>query len=517
MKKIASIISLCLLIFVSSNASSQESSDAGKSIHLIFSVLGWQPQDTIEIRYPERVSTAQMQADMAALAQIHSWKYFENTLEISQEDDKQVAWQHGMLSEKRHLAAEFTLNLQAVREQFPNTENIVIEIVGKNGIVYEDTFTPSADANGDFELDYQKWRNHFVFHKSWGGISYYRNRYTFHLAQISETINLPILTVTASFSHKWFLRIIPLLVFLMLVPGATLYLFLRRGMSRNERGKIKGTPIQTVILILEFHIGMGVPLHLGGAEVCSALMQNAILGFIFGVASIGVASFLIFMRILHQYEKTARGTTWSFRENLLTNLRMIVLGAPALLLPFCFLGTQKVFPHLSFFAFGILLLVQYAILTVLFACIVPFALGWVWKGKPLEDDTIRQRLQELAQKAGIDYRDIVLLQTKNSKLANAWVAGIFPKWRSIFITDYLLEHLKHEELETIFAHELGHLKHRHLLKQVAWIVLGFGGQLLLARLSLFLLSFLTGIPRGYIGFHLCLSISVCSCFWCSLA
>ena len=165
-----------------------------------------------------------------------------------------------------------------------------------------------------------------------------------------------------------------------------------------------------------------------------------------------------------------------------------------LLLPFCYFGTQKAFPHLSFVPFVASILFQYALLTSLFGCVIPFVMGWIWKGRPLEDNTLRQRLQQLAERAKIDYRDIVLLKTKSSKLANAWVAGIYPKWRSVFVTDYLLEHLNHNEIETIFAHELGHLKHRHLLKQVAWIVLGFGGQLMLIRLSLFLLSFLTGVP-----------------------
>lgn len=125
---------------------------------------------------------------------------------------------------------------------------------------------------------------------------------------------------------------------------------------------------------------------------------------------------------------------------------------------------------------------------------MPLVLGWIWKGTPLEDEKLRLRLQQLADKTGIDYRNIVLLETKSSKLANAWVAGITTKWRSVFLTDYLLEHLTYDEIETIFAHELGHIKHRHLLKQVAWIVLGFGGQLILAHLNLLLFSFLTGIP-----------------------
>ena len=137
---------------------------------------------------------------------------------------------------------------------------------------------------------------------------------------------------------------------------------------------------------------------------------------------------------------------------------------------------------------------------------MPLVLGWIWKGTPLEDEKLCHRLQQLADKAGIDCRNIVLLKTKSSKLANAWVAGILAKWRSVFLTDYLLEHLSSDEIEAIFAHELGHIKHRHLLKQVAWIVLGFGGHLLLARLNLFLFSFLTGIPSWlywllFVGVH----------------
>ncbi len=241
-------------------------------------------------------------------------------------------------------------------------------------------------------------------------------------------------------------------------------------------------------------IVIGAGIYLGYLDLCASVTRNTIFGYLLSVVPVAITSFLIFLQVFHRYEKSSRGTTWNFRENLLTNLRMIILGSPLLLLPFCYFGTQKVFPELPFLIFLVFLLCQYTLLTSLFGCVTPFAMSWIWKGKPLADDTLRQRLQQLAEKAGINYRDIVLLQTKSSKLANAWVAGILSKWRSVFVTDHLLEHLSSNEIETIFAHELGHLKHKHLLKQVAWIVLGFGGQLALIRLSLFLFSFFTGIP-----------------------
>jgi len=316
------------------------------------------------------------------------------------------------------------------------------------------------------------------------------------LDTVSFPVNtaLPTLSASTSFSKPWLLKVIPCLVFMIFLPSATLYMFLQRGISYNERGKIKLGPLQVFILNAEAYIGMGAVVYLGCTDVCAALIRSTFLGFLLSVVPFVLALWLILLSILHRYERIVRSTTWSFRENLFTNLRMIALGAPALLLPFCYLGAQKIFPELQFFLFLLLLLSQYSLLTLLFASVTPFIMSWIWKGKPLKDQTLCQRFQGLTQKAEVPYRNIVLLQTNSSKLAIAWVAGILPKWRSVFVTDYLLEHLCPDEIEAVLAHELGHLKHRHLLKQVAWIVLGFGGQLALIRLSLFLFGFLTGIP-----------------------
>ena len=500
LNKMISILFIGFFLFLSRNSMSQETSDTRASIHLTFRVLGWQPHEAIGIKYRAKVSKEQIQADLAALAQAHGWTYSEKSFEITYEKGDKVAWQRGKLSEKDRLDTHFTLNFEVLREQFSSAEHIIIDVVGNRGFAYQDTFTSSGVANDKSNPDNQKWRSQFPYEKKWtgpislGGLSNYRMRYTLHSEQLSETVKLPTLNANSSFSKGWFLKEFPLLIFTILLPGITAHLFLRRGGLLNERGKVKFKPLQFIVINFEFYLTIGAPIHFGCVHILAAATESTLFGILLSIGPVTLVCFLILLLILHHYQKASHGTTWSFRENFLTNLRMMVLGAPALLLPICFLATQKIFPNLSSLFFLLFLLAQYAILIALFACVVPLVLGWIWKGTPLEDEKLCLRLQQLAAKAGIDYRNIVLLKTKNSKLANAWVAGITTKWRSVFLTDYLLEHLTHDEIETIFAHELGHIKHRHLLKQVAWIVLGFGGQLILAHLSLFLFSFLTGVP-----------------------
>ena len=482
-------LSVCFFIFAISTAISQDTFSVEKSVHLTFRVLGWQPKEALGIKYSERVPTTQAQADIAALAEVHGWIYAENDFQVSYEKGDRVFWQLGKLSEKEKFDTDFTLNFQALREQFSDADRIVIDILNSNGFTYHATFTPNTE----------NWQNQLPFHKDWTDLSKYRLRYVLEPKHFADHIRLPLLKANAAFSVSWFFLTLPILVFFILLPAVTAYLFLRRGIARNKGGKITFKPIQMGIICAELHIATGAAVYLGYVALCAILTQSTLFGFLLSAPPIGITSLLIYARVLHRYEKSARHTTWSFQENLLTELRMIVLATPLLLLPFCYFGTLKAFPGLPFLSFLALLLAQYTLLTSLFACVIPFVMRWVWKGNPLSDTRLRNRLQHLAERTGLAYQNIVLLQTKRAKLANAWVAGILPKWRTIFLTDYLLEHLSTDEIQNIFAHELGHVKHRHLFKQIAWIVLGFGGQLALIQLSLFLVRFLPESPPWISG------------------
>jgi len=91
----------------------------------------------------------------------------------------------------------------------------------------------------------------------------------------------------------------------------------------------------------------------------------------------------------------------------------------------------------------------------------------------LPDSPIRRRLENLCRRAKIRYRDILVWKTSNS-LGNAMVMGLFPRVRYILMSDLLLERMTDDQIEAVFAHEMGHVVHRHLWWIVAYLVLFFG-------------------------------------------
>lgn len=93
----------------------------------------------------------------------------------------------------------------------------------------------------------------------------------------------------------------------------------------------------------------------------------------------------------------------------------------------------------------------------------PLLMQFLWKTEPLAvNSVLKEKLDRLTRQSGIKYREIVVWQTGSLLIANAAVAGTFPWNRRIFLTDALLEYFTDEEIETIVAHELGHIRYRHI-------------------------------------------------------
>lgn len=106
-----------------------------------------------------------------------------------------------------------------------------------------------------------------------------------------------------------------------------------------------------------------------------------------------------------------------------------------------------------------------AALVFLFA---PEILRRVLHTEPLPNSPLRRRLEALCRRTGVKYREILLWRTENN-LGNAAVMGFVPRLRYILLSDLLLETMSDEEVEAVFAHELGHVVHKHM----AWLVIFF--------------------------------------------
>lgn len=106
------------------------------------------------------------------------------------------------------------------------------------------------------------------------------------------------------------------------------------------------------------------------------------------------------------------------------------------------------------------------------------------KFEPLDDPTLRARVTALMQRCGFAAKGLFVMDgSRRSAHANAYFTGFGRSKRVVFF-DTLLRQLSAGEVEAVLAHELGHFKHRHVLRRmVLTIALSLGALALLGWLS----------------------------------
>ncbi|MBI3823499.1 MAG: M48 family metalloprotease [Planctomycetes bacterium] len=81
--------------------------------------------------------------------------------------------------------------------------------------------------------------------------------------------------------------------------------------------------------------------------------------------------------------------------------------------------------------------------------------------RPLPPGDLRDRLENAARRLGFRYSNILIWNTRDL-FANAMVTGFVPWIRYKIHTDRLIDELTPDEIEAVFGHEVGHIKHHHL-------------------------------------------------------
>lgn len=133
---------------------------------------------------------------------------------------------------------------------------------------------------------------------------------------------------------------------------------------------------------------------------------------------------------------------------------------------------------------------------------------------PLEEGDLRNRLTELLEKNGCTVRQISVSDgSKRSTKANAYFGG-FGKMKTIVLYDTLLEQMTEDEIVAVFAHEMGHNKHKDTLKLLGLNVVNA----LLIAVSLWAVVSLPEIYKDFgfdgvnYGFAFVLAGTVCMSF-----
>jgi len=200
-------------------------------------------------------------------------------------------------------------------------------------------------------------------------------------------------------------------------------------------------------------------------------------GSSFAVNSLGLALFLTFLVIIWvcafpSYQRFY-DTTTSLKSYLLSHLRLnislivpwlffsIVLDAIGFL-PYSLVEPVKNNTYLSYFLFSVLLFAA--------GCCFPWLLVKIWNCKPLPHGSLRKSLEDFCKQAGFNYSDILLWNLFDGKIITAGVLGFVKKFRYLLISPSLLEILSGDELESVVAHEIGHVKNRHIVFYMFFIL-----------------------------------------------
>jgi len=135
--------------------------------------------------------------------------------------------------------------------------------------------------------------------------------------------------------------------------------------------------------------------------------------------------------------------------------------------------------------------------TVILGQLLPVVvLPLFYKVTRLDDAPLLERLHRLADGTGLNVEGIYRLHlSEETRKANAALTGL-GRTRRVLLGDTLLDSFTPEEIEVVFAHEVGHHVHRHLPKMIA-------GNVVLAGAGLWLVNVIlqrAAEPLGYASF-----------------
>ena len=88
------------------------------------------------------------------------------------------------------------------------------------------------------------------------------------------------------------------------------------------------------------------------------------------------------------------------------------------------------------------------------------------KFQPLEDETLKARVTALMQRCGFAAKGLFVMDgSRRSAHGNAYFTGFGAAKRVVFY-DTLLAKLAPAEVDAVLAHELGHFRHKHIVKRI---------------------------------------------------
>ncbi|MEK7756009.1 MAG: M48 family metallopeptidase, partial [Planctomycetota bacterium] len=115
------------------------------------------------------------------------------------------------------------------------------------------------------------------------------------------------------------------------------------------------------------------------------------------------------------------------------------------------------------------------LLAVVAGCVfvvAPLLLCRIWRTAPLEAGPLRGRLEDICRRIGLRCRDILIWKS-DGIMINAAVMGVFAPVRYVLLSDALLATMSTRQIEAVFGHEAGHVRHRHIQHFLVFALVGW--------------------------------------------
>jgi tetratricopeptide (TPR) repeat protein len=109
---------------------------------------------------------------------------------------------------------------------------------------------------------------------------------------------------------------------------------------------------------------------------------------------------------------------------------------------------------------------------VIFLIIAPALITRLWDCKPLGNNELRETIASYCRSQGVKFKNIMSWNALNGTLVTAGVMGLVAPFRYLMITPELMNLLNKDEIMGVVSHEVGHVKKKHLLYYV-FFLLGF--------------------------------------------
>lgn len=110
--------------------------------------------------------------------------------------------------------------------------------------------------------------------------------------------------------------------------------------------------------------------------------------------------------------------------------------------------------------------------------LTPLLIRILWDTVPLRASALATRIATIAQHHRVRFRRVLIWRTRGS-LLNGAVVGVAGPLRYILLTDALIERLTTPQLDAVIAHEVAHVRRKHL----PWLLVTTATALVLAGLA----------------------------------